>query len=123
MRYSIQRKMILEYVLNSCDHPTAEMVYHNIKKQMPNISLGTVYRNLNALVENNLIKKIVIPDDVDRFDKTVNNHYHMTCLKCGKIFDINDECIIRNIDKIEQKTGYKIVSHNLHYNGICDRCR
>ncbi len=123
MRYSIQRQLILDYVLNSCEHPTAEMIYRDLKKEIPNLSLGTVYRNLNLLVERNLIKKIVVPNNVDRFDKTLIDHDHMTCIKCGRILDISTDYILRYIDKLEKEKGYKIISHNLHYNGICDKCR
>ena len=123
MRYSIERQLILDYVLNSCEHPTAEMIYRDLKKEIPNLSLGTVYRNLNLLVERNLIKKIVVPNNVDRFDKTLIDHDHMTCIKCGRILDISTDYILRYIDKLEKEKGYKIISHNLHYNGICDKCR
>ena len=123
MRYSIQRQLILDYVLNSCEHPTAEMIYRDLKKEIPNLSLGTVYRNLNLLVERNLIKKIVVPNNVDRFDKTLIDHDHMTCIKCGRILDISTDYILRYIDKLEKEKGYKIISHNLHYNGICDKRR
>ena len=91
MRYSIQRQLILDYVLNSCEHPTAEMIYRDLKKEIPNLSLGTVYRNLNLLVERNLIKKIVVPNNVDRFDKTLIDHDHMNCIKCGRMLDISTD--------------------------------
>ena len=122
MRYSVQRELILNYVRNSCDHPTAENIYNDLRKELPNISLGTIYRNLNDLVSNNLIKRIKVPGGNDRFDKTVSDHYHITCLECGKVFDIFDT-LDENIRNIEKQTGYTIVSHNLYYNGICDQCR
>ncbi|MDD2378086.1 MAG: transcriptional repressor [Bacilli bacterium] len=122
MKYSRQRELILNYVQNSCEHPTADMVYTMVKKELPNISLGTVYRNLNQLYENNLIRKISMPGGSDRFDKTLTNHSHMYCTECRSIIDINDDVIslINNI--IEEKTHHKIISNDIILTGICSNC-
>ena len=119
MNYSCQREKIAEFVLNSCEHPTAEMVYEKVRKELPNISLGTVYRNLNKLSERNKIKKIPMPNHCDRFDKTIIDHYHIHCIKCDRLEDIEI-----NIDKtfIEKQTKYKILSCNLVFDGICNDC-
>ena len=76
MKYSKQREQILSIISNSYDHPTAYMVYEQVKKDIPNISLGTVYRNLNSLCENKQIRRLAIPNDNDRFDK-VDSHCHL----------------------------------------------
>lgn len=123
MKYSKQREMIYENVMNSCNHPTAEMVYSKIKEKMPKISLGTVYRNLNILASEGLIKKIIIPDNSDRFDKTLDDHYHMYCQNCYNVVDISlDE--LNNINNIvSKKTGYKILSNNIIFYGLCHNCK
>ena len=116
MRYSKQRQKILEIVNNSYDHPTAYMVYENVKKEIPDISLGTVYRNLNSLVDNKLIKKI--PLTIDRYDKNTD-HCHLCCLKCDKIIDIG----LLNIDKyILDNYNFKVLSSDVVLMGICNDC-
>ena len=123
MKYSKQRDTILEIVQNSCEHPTAQMIYREAKEDIPNISLGTVYRNLNALYENNYIKRIAIPNDKDRFDKTLEEHSHIYCIICKKVFDIPND-LLNNIDEIiSHRTGYEIVSKDLVFYGLCHECR
>lgn len=122
MKYSKQRELILEYVNNSCEHPTADMVYNEIKKKIPNISLGTVYRNLNQLSENKLLRRIAMPGTKDRFDKCIIEHSHMYCQNCQEIIDI-DKSIIEDINLlIESKTRNKVISNNLVLVGICHDC-
>lgn len=116
MRYSKQRQKILEIVNSSYNHPTAYMVYEEVKKEIPNISLGTVYRNLNSLVENNLIKKITL--EVEHFDKNTK-HCHLCCMKCKKIFDIN----LLDIDKyVLDNYKLKVLSSEVVLKGICNDC-
>ena len=123
MRYSYQRDTILNIVKNSTDHPSAKTIYLRCKNIIPNISLGTVYRNLNSLVTNNLVKKIEIPCDSDRFDKTLYNHYHFYCNKCKNVFDIE----LKNIESInkiiENDTLYIVNNVNILADGICHNCK
>lgn len=122
MRYSKQRDEILKIVLSSYLHPTAKMVYDEARKIIPNISLGTVYRNLNSLVDNNLIRKIPMSDGNDRFDKTLYNHNHIYCYKCDKLYDVNVLLSKKEINFIENETGFKITDCNFNINGICKDC-
>lgn len=123
MKYSKQRDIILKTVENSFEHPTADMVYELVKKEIPNISLGTVYRNLNVLVENGNIKKIIMPNSSDRFDKTVFNHYHLFCNNCNKIYDIDYKYVSNINDIIEKETKHKVISHDIVFLGICKHCK
>lgn len=123
MRYSHQREKILEIVKNSYKHPSAEMVYKEVKKYIPDISLGTVYRNLNQLSDKGLILKIDFPDGSSRFDKTINDHYHIICSKCERVTDISN-ILFKNLDNnVENDTNYKNVTHNITFIGICPECR
>jgi Fur family peroxide stress response transcriptional regulator len=123
MKHSNQRDTILENVLERTDHPTADMVYEEVRKKLPNISLGTVYRNLNMLVELGQIRKIIMPVVSDRFDKTLENHYHLYCKNCNSIHDVMLPNIT-DIDMIVEKdTGYKNVSHDIVFTGICKKCQ
>ncbi|MFA5603442.1 MAG: transcriptional repressor [Bacilli bacterium] len=122
MRYSRQRELILTYVQNCDDHPTADMVYKRVRKIIPNISLGTVYRNLNQLCELNLIRKIVFPNKIDRFDKVHHDHGHIYCSNCGRVEDIGKELLVSAYDEIEDRTDFRILSHDVVFAGICDKC-
>ena len=122
MKYSRQRELILNYVQLSDEHPTADMVYLNIRKELSNISLGTVYRNLNKLCEVNLIKKITMPNNSDRFDKTVTNHCHMYCNNCNMVYDIFASVLDNLNNVIEKETGNKVKSHEIVLTGICKDC-
>ena len=83
MRYSHQRERIFRAVSERCDHPTANMVYEQLKLEMPRLSLGTVYRNLNQLADAGRLKKIPLADGSCRFDKTKEAHSHIVCDECG----------------------------------------
>lgn len=123
MRYSKQRQEVLNFINASTNHPDAKTIYNEVKKTIPKISLGTVYRNLNELVSLDKIKKISIKNGNDRFDKMVCNHNHICCIVCGKIMDIN--YVISDVDValIEKKTGFKITNSNFNIKGICNDCR
>lgn len=123
MKKSYQRDVIFKVVDDSCDHPTAEIVYNKVKDKIPNISLGTVYRNLNVLVDNGYIKRIAVPNNQDRFDKTVIMHNHIRCIVCNSFEDIKTVTINEICDKIELDTKYKIMSKDLVFEGICPDCR
>ena len=88
MIYSKQRELILTAVRERADHPTAEEVYALLKPENPNLSLGTVYRNLNQLSGAGLLKKVTLSESADRFDGNVQEHYHMVCKRCGHVADI-----------------------------------
>ena len=125
MRYSKQNEYILNYVSSSCNHPTAEIVYNEIKKDIPNISLGTVYRNLNNLVNEKKIVKIHSSDGSDFYDKISPLHYHMICKKCNKIIDVilNKEINLNKIVELENSNNNcKIDNVNIMFNGICSKC-
>ena len=83
MKHSKQRDAIMEYLKSSHEHPTADTVYAALRKDHPNISLGTVYRNLALLSELGEINKLSTGNGPDRFDGDVHPHYHFVCKKCG----------------------------------------
>ena len=85
MRYSRQRELVLHQVKSLCTHPTAEEVYEQAVKECPSLSLGTVYRNLNSLVEAGLVRRVSIPGQADRFDHTLRWHGHFYCTACGGV--------------------------------------
>lgn len=122
LKYSDRRECIFERIKNSYDHPTAEMIYEDVRKIIPNISLGTVYRNLNQLVEEGYIRKITNLDENAHYDKK-DMHAHMKCLNCGIILDLEKTMIPNIAEYVEKKSGNKILSQELLLTGICKECR
>ena len=120
VRFSRQREMILNNVLNRCDHPTAEMVYSSLKSDAPELSLGTVYRNLNLLSEQNKINRLDIGDGMIHFDGNTNLHSHFYCKECLKIYDLEiDSSITHQLIQLPHKVeGISII-----LNGICKECQ
>ena len=116
MRNTRQKELILEIINDSYNHPSAYDVYLECKKIIPNISLGTVYRNLSTLVETGSIQKIKSTDNIDRYDKMVN-HSHFICTLCNKIIDINDK-----FDYNEYVGDNKVLNCKVTYEGICKKC-
>lgn len=119
MNYSFQREKILETVLSSCDHPNAYMIHKRVQKKIPNISLATVYRNLNFLADHGDILRINYSDG-DRFDKTIYPHCHIRCLECNNVFDFND-LDIQKLSFIDN--DYEIKSISINMEGICKNCQ
>lgn len=122
-RNTIQKQVILNAVRELKNHPTSEEVYNYIKPNFPSISLGTVYRNLNLLSENNEICKLSIIDDAVRFDHIVDNHYHFQCKKCGSLKDISMEYQDKLNSLASKSNGMDIDSHSIVFSGMCYDCK
>lgn len=121
MRYSKQRDQILNIVQNTRSHPTADYVYEKVRKKLPNVSLGTVYRNLGQLVDNKLLKSINI-DGTIHYDAFLNAHQHFQCNSCNRIFDV--ELTAKDfISNVETNTNYKIENCRILLTGVCNDCQ
>lgn len=120
-RHSFQRDAVLNELSSRFDHPTAEEVYFSVKKEISNISLATVYRNLNFLTENGKAVRFNV-NGTDRFDATVETHYHFVCNRCGKVSDVEEIETKQMLTDAEKKVGGKISSHSLTFFGICKEC-
>lgn len=122
LKYSRQREAIKEYLSMTKEHPTADTVYMHIRQEYPNISLGTVYRNLNLLVEQGEIVRINYKNGGDHFDGNVEPHYHFVCNKCSRVFDLEME----SIDHINKVAGVgfagKIEGNMTFFYGLCPDC-
>lgn len=123
LKYSRQREAIKEYLNSTYSHPTADAVYMKVREEFPNISLGTVYRNLNLLATLGDAIKITTPDGADRFDANTHSHYHFYCKDCGAIIDMGIDNM-QEIDEFASKHfGGTIEGHTLLFSGICENCK
>jgi len=118
-----QRQVILEELRKLTSHPTAAELYEIVREQLPTISLGTVYRNLELLSRNNIIQKLDIGGSEARFDGNPNRHHHVCCVYCGRVDDLHDlpTDLVRN--KLRGPSGWKIVDYRLVFIGLCPKCR
>ncbi|MEG0115900.1 MAG: transcriptional repressor [Hydrogenoanaerobacterium sp.] len=123
MKYSRPRELVMNAVVNNPVHPTADYVYSHLREENPNISLGTVYRNLNLLAEHGLIHKIPIPNGSDRFDFRIDEHYHIICEKCGAVLDVEISELSKLDKQIEQSTHFEVTGHSIIISGLCKNCQ
>ena len=123
MRYSHQRERIFRAVAESCEHPTANMVYEELKSDMPRLSLGTVYRNLNQLADAGRLKKIPLADGSCRFDKTTEAHSHIVCQICGCVADVHLPSFQALEQTIASETDFELCSYDVVLRGVCKRCQ
>ena len=123
MNYSQQRNCILNIVVSNPIHPTAEQVYEIARRSYPNISLGTVYRNLNQLSEHGKKKKICSSYGSVRFDGRTDPHFHMVCTHCGKVFDVELEELLSIKEKLSDMYGFDVINYEVSIQGICKECK
>lgn len=121
-RNTVQRTMILDTVNNMRLHPSADEVYELIATTHPTISRGTVYRNLNKLAEEGMIKKRIMPYGPDRFDHNTTDHYHVCCQNCGRVADISMTQLNSLVSSVEDSSGFKIDGYDLVFKGLCPEC-
>jgi Fe2+ or Zn2+ uptake regulation protein len=118
-----QRRVILDELRKVHTHPTADEVYEFVRRRLPNISLGTVYRNLETLSAAGMIQKLEMAGSQKRFDGKVDSHYHVRCMSCGRVDDV-DVGRIPGIDEaMKAVRGYQVLSHKLEFLGVCRPCR
>jgi len=124
---TLQRRVILEEVKRDHSHPTADVIYERVRKRLPRISMGTVYRNLDILATCGLIQKIEPGLTQMRFDGDTHDHYHLTCTRCGRIEDAPVEVSGGTLETLENALGhltkYGIFGHKLEFLGLCRECR
>ena len=120
MRYSSQRDTVLKIVKAAHDHPTADIIYSRVRAELPKISLGTVYRNLNSLVEAGRVRRVSIPGKADRFDHTLCWHSHLYCNACGSVVDADvDE---KQVMKLVRSQKGVVQDCAVVLFGLCEAC-
>lgn len=118
---SKQRELVLGYMKNVEGHVSAEQIFNDLNASMQ-ISLATVYRNLNILVEMNEIKKLAHPTYGYVYDKTCNPHYHFHCVKCNELSDL-DTGYLDQLNHLAEKNGFDVDSHTILFTGTCQKCQ
>lgn len=120
MRYSKQRELVYQTVQALDDHPTVEEIYSNALRECPNLSLGTVYRNLNGLVETGRVRRVSIPGQPDRYDRTLRQHSHLYCTVCGGVTDVmlDSEALL---GLLQTQSG-RVTDYSLTLYGVCEAC-
>jgi Fur family transcriptional regulator, peroxide stress response regulator len=120
---TFQRLKILEYLYKHIgDHPTAEIIYEAMGREIPAISMATIYNSLNALLDKGLVSAVTITGKEIRYDVDTSSHHHLLCRKCGRIFDIDLECPL-SINNNQPIDGHYIEKAHGYFNGICKECR
>lgn len=121
-RNTIQKELVLGAVRSMKSHVTADEVYLYLNKEYPNLAKGTVYRNLNSLAEDGEILKIEIPDGSDRFDFNTHKHYHVRCIRCDKVADVDMDAFDDMESRIKDTHGMQFLDYDILFKGICSDC-
>jgi Fe2+ or Zn2+ uptake regulation protein len=122
IRNTLQRRVILEELRKLYTHPSADELYEIARKNLPHISLGTVYRNLEILSAMGEIQKLEYGGLVKRFDGNHSDHYHIRCIRCDKIVDAPLGATKTIENKLKKQTDFKILGHRIEFFGICPEC-
>lgn len=123
VRQTSQRRVILEELCKVTSHPTAADVYEMVRRKLPRISLGTVYRNLELLNDSGTIQKLDFGESHKRFDGNSSPHYHVNCTKCGRVSDVFIPLKHPLDVEAEEATGYQILGHHVSFVGVCPSCQ
>lgn len=121
-RVTPQRIAIVDYLLKTEDHPSAEMVLKVIRKKYPMIGRSTVYKTLDLLKERKIVNEIEV-DGEARFDAHTENHINLVCIKCGNIDDVSEESLKGIMVRAARKSKYKILKGNFELHGYCSNCK
>ena len=122
-RNTVQRQIILETLQKFDSHPTVEEVYVEVHKSHPTISKVTVYRNLRLLADNGDVRKVLLPEELERYDKRADQHYHFKCKNCGALFDVDVEYPKGMDEAVREKYGFQVDEHDVVFRGICPKCQ
>lgn len=117
------RDRIKDLLLQTEEHPTAAWVFDRLREEFPRVAIGTVYRNLNVLVSEGVVKNIKFDDPTEHYDANTSRHYHFICEKCGAIRDLPLPVDTQMERKVENQTGFEIRNHRIDFYGLCDACK
>ena len=123
-RNTLQRKIVLDTLMEARSHLTIDELHRIIIKGYPAISKTTVYRNLRILAKYGKVRRVSLPDGLERYEGDMRLHYHFQCSICANIFDVEIPPVKENIDShVEQQYGFNVVGHDIAFRGICNKCK
>ncbi|MDU9047815.1 MAG: transcriptional repressor [Candidatus Electrothrix sp. Rat3] len=123
IRLTTQRQILLEELSKVNNHPTACELYEMVRKRLPRIGLGTVYRNLELMADSGMILKLELGGAQKRFDASTAPHYHVRCSVCGKLEDITVDVQEKMTKQAAENTSYEILGHHVEFTGECPACQ
>jgi Fur family ferric uptake transcriptional regulator len=122
-RMTRQRRVILDVLREDHGHPTADDVYEMVRRRLPRISLGTVYRNLELLVEQGSVRKLELRGQARRFDGDLEAHHHIRCMRCNRVADAPAGSCRVSTKAVQRDSGFDVLEYRLEFAGICPDCR
>ena len=122
-RNTVQRQIILDALRKLNTHPNIDEIYADIHKEHPSISKTTVYRNLRKLADNGVIRQVLLPDGLERYDNRTSQHYHFRCKNCGCILDIDIDYLDGINNTVQGKYGIQVDEHDVIFSGVCRQCK
>ena len=122
LKYSRQREAIKNFLMTRHDHPTADVVYSSVRTEFPNISLGTVYRNLTLLADLGEIARLRVGDGVDHFGADTHRHYHFVCHACSSLTDLETAGIDHVLEAASRHFDCLVQGHVTYFYGLCPHC-
>jgi len=123
MKVTPQRIAIYEVLVNSNEHPSAEMIYKKLSHEFPTMSLATVYKSLDVFKKAGLVQELNVGEYSFRYDGKTTSHPHIICTECHKVEDINDNIFADLLDKISDFTQYNVEKQQLYFYGKCPQCK
>ncbi len=121
-RISSQRRAIIEYLASATSHPSARQIFHEVRKNHPNLSLATVYNTLGVLIRMSLIKVMQFDVTDNRYEPNVTPHINLICTSCGRIEDLEQGVPVQP-EEIREKVGFEVLDSRLEYYGLCAKCK
>jgi Fe2+ or Zn2+ uptake regulation protein len=122
MRMTRQRQAILDVLRETKSHPSVEWVFEQVRERLPQVSLATVYRNLHQLAATGTIQELSVGGGVSRFDADTSVHYHVRCLQCGRIDDLDVPPQEALMDAARPQTPFRLLTHHVEFLGFCPKC-
>lgn len=122
-RFTTQRAAVYRVLGGSESHPTADEIFTSVRDRIPDISLATVYKALEAFVSCGLARKLTIGEGPARYDSRTDDHEHVRCLSCGRVADVDDLHVSDWLGSLGAETEFEVVDYRLELLGHCPRCR
>lgn len=119
IRPSFQRVKVLDFLIKNPCHPTVDMIFQKLNREIPTLSKTTIYNTLNLFQNAGLVRALTIEDNETRYDIITENHGHFKCEECGFIFNFNIDVDLLSTDDL---TDFKIIGRNVYFKGICPQC-